>query len=217
MVMLTLLRWSAWSMSLLLVACGGGAANGSDANVASHDAAPQLAIAAGRPPDSQLPPSLPIPTTGDAWRTLGVIDMEAAVLATADGQRARSSLKTVFDSRQAELENRKRVLVEEQEMVARMKPASTEAQRRQADLQVRMRQLQEAYLAFQQELKDREAALTGPILVKMRSVVQDVAARRGMRFVLDKQAIPVSPPENDLTDEAIRAYEASATKPKAKP
>jgi outer membrane protein len=135
--------------------------------------------------------------------------MQAAVLSTEDGMRAQADLKSLFENKQKELDDRQRVLATEQQALQKLNPNSDQAKKRAGEWQAKANALQAAFQASQNELKEREAALTAPILQKMQRVLRDVAAKRRLKFVIDKQAVPLAPPENDLTAEVSRAYDAA--------
>ncbi len=203
------MRWLVIQLAPLAFVSALGCASGKG-QPASNPAPTGDDIASGDSPRApQLRPASPGYDPDAFWKTIGVVDMQAAVLSTEDGLRAQAELKVLFENRQRELDDRQRALATEQQAIQKLNPASDQAKRRAADWQAKANALQAAFQGFQTELKEREAALTAPIVQKMQRVLRDVAAQRRFKFVIEKQAVPLSPPENDLTAEVSRAYDAA--------
>ena len=141
-------------------------------------------------------------------RTVGVVDLQHAIRSTREGLRVQAELRRIFEARQLELTVRSGAIEAEMRAIDRL-PAGQEVKRRSAALQNRVRELQESQISFQRELSEREAAAIGPLVAKMRTILAEGAARRGLRFVFDRQAMPVAPTENDITEDVIQAYDAT--------
>lgn len=139
---------------------------------------------------------------------LAVVDMQRAILETEQGRHAKNSLKTVFEAHQEELNavqerlKRQKAEIEKQERV--LAPAAL--QKRMADYQEQVVNLQKVYLQYQQELAQREAELTKQILVNLQGVVRQIGTAEGYTGIFDQSGVVWAPTHIDLTDRVIAEY-----------
>ncbi len=139
---------------------------------------------------------------------LAVVDMQRAILETEQGRHAKNSLKTVFEAHQEELnavqerlKRQKSDIEKQQRLIA---PAAL--QKRMADYQEQVVNLQKVYLQYQQELAQREAELTKQILVNLQGVVRQIGTAEGYTAVFDQSGVVWAPTHIDLTDRVIAEY-----------
>ena len=65
-------------------------------------------------------------------------------------------------------------------------------------------------MRLQKDLQEKEAAETGRIFRKMKTVIAQIAQHEGFTYVLEANTgILYAPPSNDLTNELIRKYNTS--------
>ena len=66
--------------------------------------------------------------------------------------------------------------------------------------------LQQMSVTYNQELQKKQAELTQPIIEKTMRIIRRIATSGGYDMVVDKQAVPYSRSDLDLTDRVIQMY-----------
>jgi outer membrane protein len=161
--------------------------------------------------------------TALAWAQMkvAVVDTQRAMMETEDGLRMQANIKKVFDTKQKQLEmkqselERERADIEKQQAVI-----SQEALQRRAEAwQREMVSLQQMSVAYNQELQKKQAEATQPIIEKTMLIIRRLATTEGYDLVVDKQAVPYSRSDLDLTDRVITMYNGggAAAAPKDAP
>jgi outer membrane protein len=167
---------------------------------------PALACAAG----AATPPVAPAAPPPPAGPRIAIVDVQHVVMATEDGIRAQVVLKKVFDKRQADLDAKQAELARQREDIEQNAHAIPKdvLEKRMADWQRRMTELQSTFVEYNKELQKRQGELTAPIVKRLLVVIARTAEREGFDLVLDKTAVPFARPSLDLTDQMIKAYDA---------
>jgi outer membrane protein len=139
---------------------------------------------------------------------MAVVDTQRAVMETEDGLRAQASLKKHFDERQRSLDARQNQLQKEREDLEKQKGVlSKEALATRIDKwQREMASLQTVFVDYNKELQKKQNELTAPIVQKTMAIIRRLATQHGFDMVIDKQAVPYSRSDLDLTDRVITAY-----------
>jgi outer membrane protein len=145
---------------------------------------------------------------GPAPMKIAVVDMRRAVMETEDGLRAQSTLRKFFDRRQTELNARQEELVRKKEDLEKQSKVLSQAalQRALEDWQKQMGELQATYTDYDREMQKRQGEITAPIFAKVGGLLRKVAQRDGYDVVLEKQAVPYSRADLDVTDAVIMMY-----------
>ena len=139
---------------------------------------------------------------------VAVVDTQRAIMETEDGLRAQATLKKLFDSRQRELDKKQadlqkeRADIEKQRGVLSKKALQLRIEKWQRELV----QLQSVFVEYNKELQKKQNELTQPIFRKAMSIVNRLARQQGFDIVVDKQAVPYTRSDLDLTDRVITLY-----------
>jgi outer membrane protein len=143
---------------------------------------------------------------------VGVIDTQRVVMETEDGLRMQATLKKLFDKRQMEIDKRQNELQGEREDIDKQRGVlSQEALAARVDKwQREVVQVQQVFVDYNKELQKKQNELMQPILQKVLGTVRRIATTEGFDMVIDKQAVPYSRSDLDLTDRAITAYNSGA-------
>jgi outer membrane protein len=161
------------------------------------------------------------PAVASAQSKVAVIDTERAVSQTEDGARAQATLKKLFDSRQAEIDAKQKTLQQQKDALEKEAAAGKtpkDALQRKADsLQKQYVELQQSSVNAQNEIQRKRSELTQPIVSKINTIVRNIATQEGYEVVIDKQAAPYFNPQLDLTDRAIKLYNAAPSAAPANP
>lgn len=153
------------------------------------------------------------------------VDLQRALNETEDGRRAKAELKSLFDERQTDLDQRAKEFKAKLEELDKQREVLTpEAyQAKNAELQKALIELQNTYARYQRELAEKELALTKAIFERMEQILRRIGQSDGFEMIFDKsEAGLVWAPEHlNLTDKLIQMYNAEnptkggATKTKA--
>ena len=142
---------------------------------------------------------------------IAVVDLQRAVLETEDGLRAQSTLRKYFERRQAELNARQEELLKKKEDLEKQaKVLSKEALARALDdWQRQLNELQGVYMSYENERVKKQNDVTAPIYARVTGLLRKVAQRDGYDLVLERQAVPYSKAELDVTDQLIVMYNSN--------
>jgi outer membrane protein len=149
-----------------------------------------------------------------AQMKFAVVDVQRAVMETEDGLRAQATLKKLFDKRQQELDAKQNALQQARDDIEKQaKVLSKEALARRTDeWQRSMIELQGIYVEFNKELQKKQSELTNPIYNKVVSILRQIAAQDSYDAIFEKNAVPYSRSDLDITDKAIQVYNAGTPK-----
>ena len=147
---------------------------------------------------------------------IGYVDMQRAINETSEGQGAKKKLKSMFDTKQKELDEQQTELKKLKEDLDKQRTLLKQdvVQQREKDLQEKFVKLQATYVRLQKELSEREAAMMKDIIAKMQGVISQIAQQENFTLVLEKteSSILWAKPSLDLTNEVIRRYNSGAGK-----
>ncbi|MSP60204.1 MAG: OmpH family outer membrane protein [Myxococcales bacterium] len=158
-----------------------------------------------------LAAALPLAARADV--KIGYVDLQRALEETEEGKKAKTKLKAEFEKKQKELDGRqeelKKMKLDLDKQAPILKPDALQA--KQGELQQKLMGLQETYMRLQKDLQEKEAAETGRIFKKMKSVIAQIAQSEGITYVFEANTgILYAPPANDFTNELIRKYNAQS-------
>ena len=156
--------------------------------------------------------ALLVPTSPSAAPKVAVIDVQAAIDATAHGKALQKLLAKRKKRRQSSLERTKA------DLDARKARLESAAAARNADTERRRNRLAKDLKAYRQDveqtqkdLMELERKLFDEMFTRMDTVVAELSAERGYDFVFmkrlqDQQKVLYQRPGLDVTDEIIRRY-----------
>ena len=144
---------------------------------------------------------------------IGYVDIQRAIFGSNAGREARKALDERTERLKKDFERRgeeaRRLEAEYLKQSAVLSPdARTEKER---ELQVKRRELQRLQQDYEEELNRKDAELSKRILGEVREVVKQVGGKGSYTLILEKNSAGVLYAANgiDLTDEVIKAYNAS--------
>jgi outer membrane protein len=152
-------------------------------------------------------------TSGDEVR-IGYVDLQRAIFGSNAGREARKALdertdrlKKDFERREEEL---RRLRADYLRQSAVLSPEARAEKER--ELQVKTRELQRLQQDYEDELNRKDADLSKRILGEVREVVKQIGGKGSYTLILEKNSAGVLYAANgiDLTDEVIKAYNASS-------
>jgi len=163
---------------------------------------------------------LSLPAAAQSMR-VGVVDTQRAVMETEDGLRMQATLKKVFDSRQRELDKKQEDLQKERDDIDKQRDvlSKTALAKRMDKWQREMVQLQQVFVDYNKELQKKQGELTQPLFQKAMGIIRRLATQEGFDVIVDKQAVPYSRSDLDVTDRVITLFNQggpSEPEPKSK-
>jgi len=169
--------------------------------------------AAPAAPPAAAPPAAAPATMAGAPSKVGVIQIQAALAATKEGQKAAAELETKLAPRKRELEGKQSEIKDLQDRLAKggntLSDSAKEDLTRNIDAKTKSynRQLEDA----QAELEQEQQKLVNVLGQKMMAVIDKYAQQNGFAIVLDvsNQNTPVLYASNtvDITKQVIDLYD----------
>jgi outer membrane protein len=146
---------------------------------------------------------------------IAAIEIQKAISETNEGARATYTLKQLFDKRQIELNAKQDDLLKEKTALEKKCKSMPQAQCQggMEELQRKLLELQNLMMQYQQEIQKKQGEATQPILVKMLAIVRRIAQRDGYDIVVDRGATHFLRSDLDITDVAIKMYNAESNVP----
>ena len=159
--------------------------------------------------------------TGTLWAQaapplkIGVIDMQAALLSTKDGQKAVAELKAKFAPKEQEFEERQQQLQTKQEQFRKTENTiSEEAKATLArDIDAMTKNLQRDTDDARQDVEPEQQRVLNELGQKMMQVIQKYAGEKGLTMVIDVSGQPnnimYASSTIEITRDIIGMYDAA--------
>lgn len=144
---------------------------------------------------------------------VAVIDMQKAILDTNEGARALDTFKKTMEKKQKDLEDQQtKIMKDKADVEKKCKAGAREAcEKGMEDLQKRYGEWQKAGQDFQVEVQKKQQEATQPILTKLVAIVKRIAQKEGYDVVVDKLVAHYQRADLDVTDTAIKMFNAEST------
>ena len=148
---------------------------------------------------------------------IGVIDIQAAIVQTKDGQKAMADMKTKFGPKQSELEKKQSDIQQLQQTLSKGSNAMSDdaKQKTMRDIDSKTTSLKRDTEDAQADLEQENQRMMGELGGKMISVLNKFATENGYAIIIDisSQQTPVLFASNtiDITREIIALYDKSAS------
>lgn len=144
---------------------------------------------------------------------IGLVDMQKAIQESTDGKKAKKELENDFNKKKKDLEKLETELKKKKEDFDKKALVLSDdvKAKKQQELQIEFGKYQEAVGKNQMEIQKHEHELTGPIISKLRKIIEDIAKKDSLTVVLEKseQLVLYSAKEIDLTDRVIKEFDSA--------
>lgn len=139
---------------------------------------------------------------------IGFIDIQRAISDSNAGKRAKERFQAQVKKAEAELLKEKTELERLKADLDKKGPLMKEEERRnlEADLQRRYVNYQRTMTDQQQELRQKEGALTGDILKELEKIVNEIGKSDKFTLILERNQILYSDQGIDVTNKVIELY-----------
>ncbi len=138
------------------------------------------------------------------------IDMQQAILQTEEGKIAKTKIEKEAESKKKDLERQQDELKKmNDEFLKQQSVLSDEAKgTKQKDFQIKVQALQNAQMAFQQEVREKEQAETGKIFRNLSGVIDEIAKKKGYDLVFERGAgaLLYASKIDDITTDVVASY-----------
>ncbi len=181
---------------------------------------------------AQAKPAAPAATAPAGPSKIGIIDIQAAIMATQEGKKLSAALNARFAPRRTEIENAQKEIAALQKQLANggnTMSADAKSQLKQ-EIQTKERDFQQTATNAQSDFQNAQTDLMNTVGGKMMKVLKKYAQDHGYTAIVDVSLPwPQSPvlyynPGTVVTNEIVRLYDqaypvaaAPAAKPGAKP
>ena len=150
-----------------------------------------------------------VPAVGAQDRVkIGFIDIQRAISDSNAGKRAKERFQAQVKKAEAELLKEKTELERLKADLDKKGPLMKEEERRslESDLQRRYVNYQRTMTDQQQELRQKEGALTGDILKELEKIVNEIGKSDKFTLILERNQILYSDQGIDVTNKVIEVY-----------
>ena len=150
-----------------------------------------------------------VPAIGAQERVkIGFIDIQRAISDSNAGKRAKERFQAQVKKAEAELLKEKTELERLKADLDKKGPLMKEEERRnlEGDLQRRYVNYQRTMTDHQQELRQKEGALTGDILKELGKIVNDIGKSDKFTLILERNQILYSDQGIDVTNKVIEVF-----------
>lgn len=143
--------------------------------------------------------------------TIGTVNVQKALLAVKDGQKAQTQLQGIVKKEQEGLKKEEekftqaREAFEKQALVMNAQAKS----KKEKELQEQFMKLQSRSMELQKEISKKENDLKQPILDRMKGLIEDLSKKADVDLTFEESTTPIlfSKSSKDLTDDLIAAYD----------
>ncbi len=140
---------------------------------------------------------------------VGIIDMQKCIQSSDSGKKAKAELEAAFNKKKKELQEQEQAFKTAEEAFQKKQGALSETARKeqQEKLREKFMKYQENLQRSQAEIQKKEQDMSAPIIQKVREKVTEIAKKRGLGIVLEKNENIVIHSEDryDITDEVMKA------------
>jgi outer membrane protein len=144
---------------------------------------------------------------------IAIVDLEKTVFESGQGKAAKERLGKRADKMQSDLQKKKEGLEKlDADLKKQESVLSAEALRdKKRELERGQRDLAQQARDYQEELTEAQNTAFSPILKEVRAIIEKMAAEKGYTLVMQAgPGVVYSAPGMDITDEVIKAYDASS-------
>ncbi len=140
---------------------------------------------------------------------IGFVDIGRVFEGTEEGKSLLGRLKDEFEKKQKELDGKMKAFEEKTKQFQQQASVMKDdvRQQRMQELAKEQRDLQALFLQYQNDINERKGRALVEFEGKVANVVQDIAKREGLEYVLRREVLLFGPDQMDLTNEVIREYD----------
>lgn len=157
--------------------------------------------------------------SGSAWAAegkIGYIDMQRALNSSEAGKEAKNQLQVKLKNYQVQINAKQEELQKLKTDLEKQGVALSETARaaKEKDYQQKLKDFQRFTKDAEEDLQARDGEFTKKIVEAMSAVVNEYGRKNGYTMIFDARSAGMlyADPKSDLTEEAIKAFNASKAK-----
>ncbi len=143
---------------------------------------------------------------------IAVVDLQEAINQVRDGIAAKARLEGMFSEKQKAIAGMEKQLMAMEEDYNKQAMILSDAARqaKEKEMMQLQSQYQQLYMQSQQQMQEAYATEMEGLLVKMRTICEQIGAERGYTVVLEKTegGVVYSTAAIDITSELVKRYDA---------
>lgn len=152
---------------------------------------------------------LGMPVASAAGQKIGFVSMSRVFETTNEGKAILNRLQTEYTKKQKELDTRMKAF-EEKAKQFQQQSAMLKEDVRKERIQVLAKEEQELrmlYMQFQGDINKKKADALGKFEEKVVDVIQFIAKREGLDYIIRQEVLLHGPVKMDLTNQVVREYD----------
>jgi outer membrane protein len=139
---------------------------------------------------------------------VGIVDMQKCIQSSDSGKKAKAELEGAFNKKKKELQEQEASLKKLQEDFQKKQGALSDSAKKeqQAKMQEKFMKYQENLQRSQAEIQKKEQEMSEPILRKIREKVSEIAKKKSLNLVLEKNdnIVIFRDEKLDITEEVMK-------------
>jgi len=150
---------------------------------------------------------------------IGYVNLNSVLEGTEEGKAIVGKLQKEFEAKQKELQAKMKDFEERAKQFqsqAKMLKDDVRAERMKA-LAQEEQQLQGLLMQYQTDINKKKGEALGQFEVKLRAIIETVAQKEGLDYILRHEVLLFGPPKMDMTNDVIREYDKKFPKKAAAP
>lgn len=141
---------------------------------------------------------------------IAIVDLQKALQTVDAGKKAKANLEKEFNEKKKTIQSEEEAIKKMSEDFKKQSMVlSDEAKiKKQNELQERLMKYRELVGKSQVQMQERERQATEPIIGKLRTIVDEIGAKKGYSIIFEKNDASVLylQQRDDLTDDVIAAF-----------
>lgn len=142
---------------------------------------------------------------------IGRVDVQKVLLSVKESKRIKDKLQKDIEKKQAGLKKEEESLIKDKEKFEKQAMVMNEKTKQQKgqELQKKFFGFQQKMQQFQNEVAKMEQSAKGPILNKIKQIVEEVSKSKKLDWTYETSTTPILYIDKvtDITDDVIKAYD----------
>ena len=149
---------------------------------------------------------------------VALIDIQAAILQTDEGKKAKINLEKDVEKKKKELHEKQNELkkLEEEYQAQQSILSDSDKMMKQKNFQEKLQSFQQSQVKMEQDMRQKEAEISQNIYKGLNSTIDQISKKNDYDFVFDKSSgvIQYAKKVDDITNEVIQVYNKTQGKNK---
>ena len=147
---------------------------------------------------------------------VGKVDIQNVLVSVKEGKKVRDQLKDEFEKKRKILDSEQEKIKKLQQNFSKQSLVMNDKAKleKEKEIQQKIIELQQKSLGFQKEIQEMEGKMKGPILERIKTIVDQVSKNAGVDVTFEMSTAPViyAKSEKDLTSDVIKEYDKKYSK-----